>query len=37
VHELERVCDWIAVMDNGRLITEAPMEKLKQRHPNGSS
>jgi ABC-2 type transport system ATP-binding protein len=29
VHELERVCDWIAVMDNGRLITEAPMEKLK--------
>ena len=29
VHELERVCDWIAVMDNGRLITESPMEKLK--------
>jgi len=29
VHELERVCDWVAVMDNGRLITEAPMEKLK--------
>ncbi len=29
VHELERVCDWIAVMDDGRLITEAPMEKLK--------
>lgn len=30
VHELERVCDWIAVMDNGRLITESPMEKLKR-------
>jgi ABC-2 type transport system ATP-binding protein len=30
VHELERVCDWVAVMDDGRLITEAPMEKLKQ-------
>src|SRR5207247_11239325 len=29
VHELERVCDWIAVMDNGRLITESPMDKLK--------
>lgn len=29
VHELERVCDWVAVMDNGRLITAAPMEKLK--------
>ena len=30
VHELERVCDWVAVMDDGRLITEAPMEKLKR-------
>jgi len=29
VHELERVCDWVAVMDDGRLITESPMEKLK--------
>ena len=29
VHELERVCDWVAVMDNGRLITESPMDKLK--------
>jgi ABC-2 type transport system ATP-binding protein len=29
VHELERICDWVAVMDDGRLITEAPMEKLK--------
>jgi len=29
VHELERVCDWVAVMDNGRLIMQSPMEKLK--------
>jgi ABC-2 type transport system ATP-binding protein len=29
VHELERVCDWVAVMDDGRLVTETPMEKLK--------
>jgi len=29
VHELERVCDWVAVMDDGRLITASPMEKLK--------
>jgi ABC-2 type transport system ATP-binding protein len=29
VHELERVCDWVAVMDGGRLITASPMEKLK--------
>ena len=29
VHELERVCDWVAVMDGGRLIIESPMEKLK--------
>ncbi|MGH7531544.1 MAG: ABC transporter ATP-binding protein, partial [Gemmatimonadales bacterium] len=25
VHELERICDWIAVMDEGRLITAVPM------------
>src|SRR5881628_1627035 len=30
VHELERVCDWVAVMDDGRLILETPLEKLKQ-------
>ncbi len=30
VHELERICDWIAVMDDGRVVTEVPMEKLKQ-------
>jgi ABC-2 type transport system ATP-binding protein len=29
VHELERVCDWVAVMDDGRLVTEVPLEKLK--------
>lgn len=29
VHELERFCDWVAVMDDGRLVTEVPMEKLK--------
>ena len=29
VHELERICDWIGVMDHGRLITEVPMEHLK--------
>lgn len=29
VHELERVCDWVAVMDEGRLVTEVPMQKLK--------
>ena len=29
VHELERICDWIGVMDNGRLITEVPMQRFK--------
>lgn len=29
VHELERICDWIAVMDEGQLVTEVPMERLK--------
>ncbi|MFN8652505.1 MAG: ABC transporter ATP-binding protein [Gemmatimonadales bacterium] len=29
VHELERICDWVGVMDNGRLITEVPMTRLK--------
>lgn len=29
VHELERVCDWVAVMDNGHLIIESPMERFK--------
>ena len=30
VHELERFCDWVAVMDDGRVVTEVPLEKLKQ-------
>ena len=29
VHELERVCDWIGVLDRGRLITEMPMQAFK--------
>jgi len=29
VHELERFCDWVGVMDDGRLITEVPMERFK--------
>ncbi len=29
VHELERICDWVAVLDDGRLVTESPMEQLK--------
>ena len=29
VHELERVCDWIGVVDRGRLITEVPMHAFK--------
>jgi ABC-2 type transport system ATP-binding protein len=29
VHELERICDWIGLMDGGRLITELPMQEFK--------
>jgi ABC-2 type transport system ATP-binding protein len=29
VHELERVCDWVGVLDRGRLITEMPMQEFK--------
>jgi ABC-2 type transport system ATP-binding protein len=29
VHELERICDWIGVLDDGRLIVETPMATLK--------
>jgi len=29
VHELERMCDWIGVMDNGRLVSHMPMERFK--------
>ncbi len=30
VHELERICDWIGVMDGGRLVTQLPMLRFKQ-------
>jgi ABC-2 type transport system ATP-binding protein len=29
IHELERVCDWVAVMDDGRLAAEVPMDRFK--------
>ena len=29
VHELERICDWVGVMDNGRLVAELPMHAFK--------
>jgi len=29
VHELERICDWIGVMDQGRMIAELPMQEFK--------
>ena len=29
VHELERICDWVGLMDHGRLIAEVPMEDFK--------
>lgn len=29
VHELERICDWVAVMDRGNLVSELPMEQFK--------
>ena len=29
IHELERICDWVAVMDRGRLVSEQPMEQFK--------
>lgn len=29
IHELERICDWVAVMDRGRLVSELPMERFK--------
>ncbi|HEY2806985.1 MAG TPA: ABC transporter ATP-binding protein [Gemmatimonadales bacterium] len=30
VHELERICDWVGVLDHGRLIVELPMHGFKQ-------
>ena len=29
VHELERFCDWVGVMDDGRLVAELPMQAFK--------
>lgn len=29
VHELERICDWVGVMDNGSLVAELPMQAFK--------
>ncbi|OLC07814.1 MAG: hypothetical protein AUH42_02845 [Gemmatimonadetes bacterium 13_1_40CM_70_11] len=29
VHELERICDWVGVMDRGRLVAELPMHAFK--------
>lgn len=29
VHELERICDWVGIMDNGRLVAELPMLHFK--------
>lgn len=29
VHELERICDWIGVMDRGKLVAELPMQEFK--------
>lgn len=29
VHELERFCDWVGVLDNGRLVAELPMRSFR--------
>lgn len=29
VHELERICDWVGVLDNGSLVAELPMQSFK--------
>jgi ABC-2 type transport system ATP-binding protein len=29
VHELERICDWVGVLDRGRLVAELPMHVFK--------
>jgi len=29
VHELERICDWVGLMDHGSLIAEVPMQDFK--------
>ena len=30
VHELERICDWVGVLDHGRLVAEMPIGAFKQ-------
>ena len=30
VHELERFCDWVGVLDDGSMVTEMPMETFKK-------
>lgn len=30
VHELERFCDWVGVLDNGRMVAEVPIETFKR-------
>src|SRR4029077_4638500 len=29
IHELERICDWVGLMDHGQLIADVPMEDFK--------
>jgi ABC-2 type transport system ATP-binding protein len=29
VHELERICDWVGVMDRGAMVAELPMHEMK--------
>lgn len=29
IHELERICDWVGVLDHGRLVTELPIGEFK--------
>lgn len=30
VHELERICDWVGILDRGRLVDELPMDTFKR-------
>ncbi len=29
IHELERICDWVGILDDGRMVAEMPMEVFK--------
>jgi ABC-2 type transport system ATP-binding protein len=29
VHELERICDWVGLLDGGRMVTQMPMQEFK--------